>query len=74
MIAGISESKTLTKHVSCICKSKFYSRKLIQIKSRMSLWVQWSERTSKRSYLEACYMNLWKCLGSTIDDLVIAWL
>ena len=27
MIAGINESKTLTKHVSCKCKSKFDSRK-----------------------------------------------
>ena len=27
MIVGISESKTLTKHVSCECKCKFDSRK-----------------------------------------------
>ena len=27
MIAGINESKTLTKHLSCKCKCKFDSRK-----------------------------------------------
>ena len=27
MITGISESKTLTKHISCKCQCKFDSRK-----------------------------------------------
>ena len=27
MIAGINESKILTKHISCKCERKFYSRK-----------------------------------------------
>ena len=27
MIAGINESKTLTKHISCKCKCKFDDRK-----------------------------------------------
>ena len=27
MIKGINESKTLTKHISCECKSKFNRRK-----------------------------------------------
>ena len=29
----INESKTITKHVPCKCKCKFYGERLIQIKS-----------------------------------------
>ena len=37
MIAGINESKTLTKHVSCKSKCKFDSRNVIQIKSGIAI-------------------------------------
>ena len=37
LITGINESKTLTKHISCKCKSKFDGKKmLIQINGEIT--------------------------------------
>ena len=44
MIAGINESKTLTKHISCDCKCKFDAKILIQFNGGIKINVDVSEK------------------------------
>ena len=37
MIAGINESKTLTKHISCKCKCGFDGRNAVQINGGITI-------------------------------------
>ena len=39
MITGLNESKTLTKHVSCECKCKFYGKKVIQMDGESTIYL-----------------------------------
>ena len=79
MIAGINESKTLTKHVSCKCKSKFDSRKCNSIqkwnndKSRCECNNPKEHVMCEKDILNpaACTCENGKYLDSTIDGSVI---
>ena len=60
MTTGINESTTLTRHRSWECECKFDGRKLIQIKSGITINVDANTKKhyifEKGLYLQSCYL------------------
>ena len=59
MIAGINETKTLTKHVSYKCSCRFDGEKIIQINDGIMINVNISVKNvmyMKKLCLKSCYM------------------
>ena len=77
MIAGINESKTLTKHISCKCKCKFDGRKCNsnQKRSNDNYRCEFKKRNiCEKDYIwnpATCSCKNGKYLSSIIDDSVI---
>ena len=81
MITGINESKTLTKHLSCKRKRKFYGKNVIQINGGITITMEDKCESKQIQVYEKEYVwNPSKCicengkyLSSIMDDSMMWW-
>ena len=77
MVTGISQLKTLTKHISCKCKRKFdrINCNSDQWWNNDKCWCECKKRhVCEKDYVwnvTTCNCDNGKCLASVIDDSVI---
>ena len=80
MIAGINESKILTKHIPCECKYKFsgWQWNANEKWNNDICWCEWKKSKEHNAYQKdyiwnpaSCSCENVKYLASTIDDSVI---
>ena len=74
MIAGINESKTLTKHISCKCKYIFDGKNVIQINGGITINVDVSVNVCQKDYFwnpATCNCESRKYLARIMNDSAI---